>query len=517
MHILHLEDADNDALLIGRQLAQAWPDSRIERVRVRPDYEAALERGGFDLILSDYSMPSYDGLAALDLARARCPEKPFIFISGTIGEERAIEALKRGAADYVIKDRPARLVPAIRQALAFAEEADRRRLAETEKKKLEANILRAQRMENIGMIAGGVAHDLNNALSPILMATELLQADCANADQRMLLDMIRKGAQRGADMVKQVLTFARGIGEARGVIQVSRLLREMLDICRQTFPKTIEIRTDIAQHIWPLMADSTQLHQVLLNLCINARDAMPSGGCLTLGAGNVTLGEADAPIVPEATAGPHVVMSVADTGSGMAPEVVARIFEPFFTTKASDKGTGLGLSTVQTIVKAHGGVVTVESALGAGTTFKIYLPAETAAAAAPLPKRPAHPVGNGELILVVDDEAAICNIASQTLEMFGYHVLTAGDGAQAVALCVQHKAKLRLMITDMTMPVMDGLATIRAVRSIAGKIKIITASGMESNPSRTAAERQEIQGRLQKPYSADQLLQTVHDVLSAEP
>ncbi len=390
----------------------------------------------------------------------------------------------------------------------------------TERKKLESELLRAQRMESIGMLAGGVAHDLNNALAPVLMATELLQSGCTDPQQRHLLGLIRAGADRGAAMVKQVLTFARGAEGKRGHVQVKHVLREIEDLARQTFPKSISIQTEPTRDLWPLIADPTQLHQVLLNLCVNARDAMPLGGKLTLSATNMEVDESYARMTShDMKPGPFVVLSVTDTGTGMPPEVCARIFDPFYTTKSSDKGTGLGLSTVQSIVKNHGGFVTVRSTPGVGTEFKVHLPAEAGAAvqttAAP---KPARPMGSGELILVVDDESAIRNIAAQTLQTFGYRVLTAADGAQAVAICAQHRDSLRAMLVDMSMPIMDGNAAIHAARTLAPNIKAIAASGLDPSSRETStAQRVVADATLNKPYSADELLQAVHDVLKQSP
>lgn len=385
----------------------------------------------------------------------------------------------------------------------------------TEQRKLEAEFLRAQRMESIGMLAGGVAHDLNNALAPVLMATELLQARCVDPDQGKLIEMIRSGALRGAAMVKQVLTFARGAEGKRGLVQVKHMVRELEDICRQTFPKIIEVRTDVPRDLWPLVADPTQLHQVLLNLCVNARDAMPRGGRLSITAANVSVDASFARMAsPDAKVGSFVGLTVTDTGTGMPPEVCARIFDPFFTTKSPGKGTGLGLSTVLSITRNHGGFLTVKSTPGVGTEFKIYLPAETSAAVQTAPaERPPLPMGHGELVLVADDEAAIRNIAAQTLQTYGYNVITASDGAQAVALCAQRHDKIRLVVTDRTMPIMDGLAALRAIRMIAPEVRTIVTSGIDGETEESAGSEQLIDTRLSKPYSAEQLLLAVNVTL----
>lgn len=385
----------------------------------------------------------------------------------------------------------------------------------TEKKVLEAQFLRNQRMEAIGALASGIAHDLNNALAPVLMATDVLQMTSSDFSTTRMLNLIRECTQRSADLVKQVLTFSRGATGARGVVQVSHLLREIVTIARQTFPKTVEIRTEISPNIGTLLADPTQLHQVLLNLCVNARDAMPNGGVLTLSASNVRVDEMLAPMSPDTKPGSYILLSAKDTGTGMSPGVRERIFDPFFSTKAPDKGTGLGLWTVHSIVKSHRGFIQVSSEIGVGTEFNVYLPAQIGPnAPVEESKPPVALTGEGELILVVDDEAAIRNISTQTLQMFGYKVQTASDGSEAVARCAQNLGTIRLVVMDMNMPIMDGAAAIRAIRSIAPDVKFIVTSGLDSRSKVTAAKLQ-VQSCLFKPYSAEQLLQAIHDVLRA--
>jgi PAS domain S-box-containing protein len=384
----------------------------------------------------------------------------------------------------------------------------------TEKKLLEQKFLRSQRMEAIGSLAGGIAHDLNNALAPVLMAAELLKMSSTSPETDRMLDTIQDSTQRGANMVKQILTFARGSADDRGLIQPKHLIKEMIEIARHTFPKRIQIRPDLTPDTWVVRGNPTQLHQILLNMCVNARDAMPAGGTLTLASGNVRLDAACAMLTPDARPGPYVLLTVTDTGMGMPPEVRARIFDPFFTTKEEGRGTGLGLSTVARIVKEHGGFITVDSKVGRGATFKVYLPAaETADAAAVHTAPPALPGGKGELILVVDDESAICAIATQTLQMFGYQVVTAKDGVEGLSAYMQHRDKLELVITDMAMPIMDGAAMIRVLQNIAPRLKIIVTSGIDPGSKRAIVSVSGTQAFIAKPYSAEQLLVTVDSVL----
>ena len=384
----------------------------------------------------------------------------------------------------------------------------------TEKKRMEAQFLRAQRMESIGTLAGGIAHDLNNVLSPIIMAIDMLQLKTTDETSRKWLDVLRTNAERGGDMVRQVLSFARGVEGERVALQPKHLIKEIVKILRETLPKSIEINFNIPNDLWIISADATQMHQVLMNLCVNARDAMPEGGSIAIRAENILVDENYARMHLEAKPGRFVMISVLDTGPGMSPEVQSRIFEPFFTTKEMTKGTGLGLSTALTIVKSHGGFINVYSEMHKGSQFTVYLPAmETPGSLEAAALQMDLPLGHGELILVVDDEESIREITRGTLETFGYTVATASDGTEALAVYADKKNEIAAVLTDMVMPFMDGPATIRALLRMNPKVRIIAASGLGAGQRAGEGALEGVSVFLNKPYTAEKLLKTLARVL----
>jgi PAS domain S-box-containing protein len=384
----------------------------------------------------------------------------------------------------------------------------------TERKKLEQLFLRAQRMESIGTLAGGIAHDLNNVLTPIMMSIELLKMDETDPEKLDILSTIETSTQQGSDMVRQVLSFARGVEGRRITLKPATLVRDIEKIVNETFLKNITVRTDIADDVWSIVGDPTQLHQVLLNLCVNARDAMPEGGTLAMSAENIRLDEHSVGLGPNATPGPHVCIAVEDSGTGMLPEVVERIFDPFFTTKEVGKGTGLGLSTSLGIVRSHGGFIRVYSEPGKGTTFRVFFPAQTGVQTAPEVAAVALlPRGNGELIMVVDDEASIRQITRQTLDAFGYRVVTAADSAEAITIYAERHHEIALVLTDMMMPVMDGAALIHVLRRMNPKLRVVAASGLDASGVVAKAANSGVKHFLPKPYPAEILLTTLADAL----
>ncbi|HEX2862162.1 MAG TPA: ATP-binding protein [Lacunisphaera sp.] len=385
------------------------------------------------------------------------------------------------------------------------------------RRQLEHQFLRAQRVDSIGTLTGGIAHDLNNLLAPIIMGSGLLQRFELPEAGREIARNIEQSARRGAELVKQVLAFARGVESGRVALPPEQLIREIAGIVANTFPKNIRLESELAPDLWLVSGEPTQLNQVLLNLCVNARDAMPGGGTLKLQAANREIDAQYAATDNTVPAGRYVVIEVHDTGVGLSRELRERIFEPFFTTKEPGQGTGLGLSTVLSIVRSHGGTVTVRSEPGHGSRFAVWLPAHAGQAAPESPAATAGPDrGHGEQILVVDDEEVVLLITRQTLETFGYRVITAGDGAQAVGHYAVHQQDIALVLTDLMMPVMDGPMLIASLQRINPQVRLIAASGLHTSAYRARAAGLGVRHFLTKPYTTDVLLAMVRKVLAEE-
>jgi two-component system, cell cycle sensor histidine kinase and response regulator CckA len=632
LSVLIVEDSEDDVLLILRELRRGGYALTHTRVETPITMQDALDQQPWDLVISDYTMPAFNALDALKILQRKVLDIPFIIVSGTIGEETAVAAMKAGAQDYILKGNLARLVPAVERELREAEDRQRRHNAEqalaisedrfkalcvsaplaifqcdaqgkrvyvnplweqisgvsaqdslgdvwlqsihpeeqqtvieswqhtvstrqswvsehrlltpqgetrwvrtlassmyssegqflgyvgtveniTEKKSLEAQFLRAQRLESLGTLASGIAHDLNNILTPIIGIVQLLSLKVTNLDPQTqrLLNILNESTHRGADLVKQILSFTLGVEGKCATTQVSHLLREIHNIIRQTFPKTIELSSELPQDLWLISADATLLHQVFMNLCVNARDAMSKGGTLLISAENLVIDEHYARMNLDVEVGAYVAITIADTGSGISPKNLDHIFDPFFTTKEIGKGTGLGLSTVLGIVKSHQGFIKVDSEVGKGTQFKVYLPA-TDVKEIEVPANTLPPLGQGELILVVDDEVAVQEVTQITLEIHGYRVMTASDGVEAIALYAQYKDKISVVLLDMMMPLLDGATTIRALSKLNPRVQIVVMSGLVTYESAMETIGEKIQAFLAKPFTAQELLNLLHRV-----
>jgi PAS domain S-box-containing protein len=436
------------------------------------------------------------------------------------GWREAVQDLRNSTADYRFVHPDGTVVWVMGQAVP--EKDDTGRVVGyvgtitdvTEKKQLESRLLRSQRLESVGRLASGIAHDLNNILAPMLMSAPVLREAIQDPDLRQLVDTIESSAVRGAGVIRQLLTFGRGLEGERVPVQLKSLVQDMCSIIRETFPKNIIAARETPAGAWLVRGDATQLHQILMNLCVNARDAMPDGGTLTLELENVEVNEAVASLNPGASPGRYVALSVTDTGTGISPENLDKIFDPFFTTKEVGKGTGLGLSTVIGIVKSHAGFIQVNSRMEQGTQFKIYLPAcETSKDGEKKLKPGPLPQGRGELVLLVDDEESIRQVARQALERHGYRMIEASDGTQGLSQYTQHQSEVRLVITDLAMPFMDGPALIRALRRLNPQARIIAMSGHQSKIHVGHLPPKSVQALLTKPFTAAELLQTLKQVL----
>ncbi len=386
----------------------------------------------------------------------------------------------------------------------------------TEQKRLEHQFLHAQRVGSIGLLASGIAHDLNNVLAPITMSADLLKLRGCSEENRALLDLVATSATRGAGLVSQMLTFTRGLEGNLEIVDLGSLVKELGRFIARTFAKNIEVRMEIAPELWRLHANPTHIFQVLLNLCVNARDAMPKGGALTIAVENLVLDEPAARALAEGVPGEYVVLSVTDTGTGIPPDIVDRIFDPFFTTKAVGKGTGLGLSTVQSIMKTCGGFIGLTTQAGCGTTFRAFFPVTAAAAVTPVgPAGIPNVRGAGEHVLVVDDEEFFRDVTFRVLEDFGYAVHVAADGMEAVRILNQHRTEIVVALVDLDMPVMDGRTAIKAMKAIRPQLHIITVTGSTSPTSVPWGDDTEL--RLTKPYSMGTLLHSLREVLARPP
>lgn len=385
----------------------------------------------------------------------------------------------------------------------------------TEQRRIEAELQRHQRVQNIGTLASSVAHDLNNVLAPILMSSELFRLHQLDPTLEKLVKTIETSARRGSDMVKQILSFARGSEGQKSSVHFKSLINDLQTVARETFPSSIRFQAVVPKDLWVVEADPTLLYQTLLNLCINSRDAMPKGGILTLAAANLVADEQFVRMQPRAQPGSYVTISVTDTGTGMPPEILESIFDPFFTTKEQGKGTGLGLATVQEAVQKHGGFLTVTSEVGIGTEFKLFFPAQReVTGSSPATKTISLPRGNGQFILVADDEASIREITSATLEAYGYRVETANDGTDALIKYFAKQTEFDALITDVAMPYMDGVATVRALRQVNPGLKVLMVSGNASHRRTAENAGLHIQGFLEKPYTAETLLNALASVLT---
>jgi len=509
LRVLHLEDDPNDAALVHSTLQAEGVLCATTRVQNRDDFVAALERGGLDLILSDLSLPAFDGLSALKIARARQPDLPVIFVSGTMGEERAIDSLKSGATDYVLKTRLSRLVPAVRRAIKEVEDR-------TERRRLEAQFIKAQKLLVMGQLAGGVAHDFNNVLAVIRGYGDMIESDLGpDSPLRKFTEEIRQASERAAGLTRQLMIFSRNQTVQPVVLDLNDVLKDLNKMLVRLIDENIKLTIVPGKQTGRVRADSGYVGQVLMNLVVNARDAMPNGGKLTIATSNVTLDENDPHTPAGAIPGDYVMLSVSDTGSGMTGEVKAHLFETFFTTKPKGIGTGLGLATCRTIVQQSGGYISVESHVGKGTTFQVYFPRVEQPLDVATRLKQTGPIPRGtETLLVVEDDRSVRDMARQVLEAQGYKVLSASNGEDALLTVREHeRSPIRLVVTDVIMPLMGGKVMAEWLNATHPDLKILFTSGYTDD----AIEHHGVLERpvefLPKPYTPATLARKVREML----
>lgn len=512
IRILLLEESKADADLVSRELRRLKAAYALRHVSVRDEFLRALDDFPPDLILSDYALPNFNGMTALSLAREKNPEVPFIFISGSIGEENAIEVLKGGATDYVLKSSIQRVLPAVERALR--ETRDRE-----ERGRLQEQLRQSQKMETVGRLAGGVAHDFNNILTAISGYSHfLLAAMSADDPKRPDVEEIQKASKRASSLTRQLLTFSRQQIFHLELLDVSAVALEMEKMLRRLLGENMELDVRSAKNLGKVKADQGQLEQVILNLVVNASEAMPNGGKITLEAADIELGEDYARSHPEMQPGPHVMLSVSDTGSGMDSKILSQIFEPFFTTKQFGRGTGLGLSIVYGIVRQSRGGISVASQPGRGTTFKIYLPRAADSADSVdlsfVKKKavPGTPPGS-ETVLLVEDDEIVQKVVGRILTGHGYRVLSPRTTDEALRLGREYKEDIHLLLTDIVMPGMRGYELARHISSARPAVKIIFISGY----SETDAFKDELlradANFVQKPIDSELLTRKVREAL----
>ena len=510
LRILHLEDSPADSELIQHLLNSESIDCEVVRLDTREEFLAELDGKKFDLIFADSSLPSFSGRQALELSRIHAPDAPFIFISGTMGEDTAIESLRNGATDYVLKDRLSRLVPAVRRALAEAAER-------TKNLDMEQRLRQAQRLEAIGTLAGGVAHDFNNILTIIKGHTTLLlmESDRPNRVQEVAAT-IDHAAQRGSELVGQLLAFARKSDGSFTSTNINQRLREITSMLKQAFPRNISFAYQIDESLPEIHADPGQVERVLVNLSTNARDAMPDGGKITFSTTRVQANEV--PLHSGAGTGSYLCLCVTDTGTGMDEATRQHIFEPFFTTKPKGQGTGLGMPVVYGLMQSHNGLIDIQSAPSKGTSISLFfpIPENPAPHLAEQPVAPPEATLGTETIMVVDDEADVRYFLEVVLKDQGYNVISASDAEEALEILARNGRKIHLLFADLGLPKLDGFELSSRARQYDPVLKTILASGYADATIKTKMVELGIDAFIAKPYDIVPLLQNIRAVLDKE-
>ncbi|MDM8556083.1 response regulator [Desulfococcaceae bacterium HSG7] len=515
LRILILEDNPYDAEIEIALLEKANYACQWKRIESQSEFMACLNAPDYDLIIADYNLPDFNGRIALELFRQYNLDIPFIIVSGAIGDEKAIECLKSGATDYVLKDRLLRLESVVRRCLHEKEKQHKLKRNAEERAELEKLLHQAQYMEALGVLSSGIAHDFNNCLTvirgyaEIALARQLPEDHAASDSMKQILNASR----RATDLVKQILASSRREEQKMTQIGVMPIIKETLKLLRASLPANIEIRQNLTAQSDIITGDASQFHQVLMNLCTNAGHAMSDeGGILTVDLQETDMDYKAVALYPELKPGHYLCLSVSDTGCGVSALVRKRIFEPYFTTKAKDEGTGLGLAVIHGIVSTFGGAVRVESEPGLGSIFKLFFPCH-ASAQKPIPEWHQPIMGGSEHILIIDDEPVITKVGRILLKQLGYHVTTMTDSIAALEKFGQQPKEYDLVITDLSMPKLNGDRLAQQLIRIRPDIPIILCTGHDKQIWKEKAHAIGIHKMLMKPFSRIELAETIRNTL----